>query len=321
MKIKAIPFRFGWQVIFHALLIALLIVPEMHPRLEFTDYNQIGEATLKRIDIPGRLSSFYIYLLGFTLVLAASALLSGIRLFKLPQKLEPYNNSLSAAGILLAASAFWIDAFLFPACWILGLQCLIWIFRTSLSKLAFPALTLHVSILLSLLIWLNFNWIYPDKAEFGVQLMILLLITGGWIYGTKSWGTKKLQKLLSDAAPLFVTALFPFIIPELRYFLQVRFNLNASPDFLYLVGLIIVLGISYLRKKHLLDIRKNIRYTAMFICTGMIIQQYYVPYGEAPQEMYEMANRVLPLMEYHYFQVFHCWKRLHRTLFLIMVSG
>ena len=303
MNIKAIPFRFGWQVIFHALLLALLFVPEMHPRLEFTDFNQIGEATIKRIDIPARLSSFYLYLLGFTIVLAISSMLSGLQFFKLPSKLEAYNKSLSAAGILLTASTFWNEAFLFPACWILGIQLLIWVFKESLSKQVFPAISLHVAAGISLLIWLNFNWIYPDKAEFGVQLMLLLILMGSFIYIQKGWTSDRSKLLLSNVLPFFVTALFPFFITEIRYFLQVRFNLQASPDFLYLIGLLIVTGISVWRRKHISEFRKSIQFTSWLLVSGFILHQFYVPFGEAPQEMYEMANRVLPLMEYHYFQV------------------
>ncbi len=303
MNMSAFPLRFGWQVVFHALLVALFLVPEMHPQLEYTNFNQIGEATLKRIDIPARLGSFYQYLIGFIIVLLISTVLSGLQFFRLPQKLEAYNKSLSAAGIVLTISTFWNEAFLFPACWILSLQLLVWIFKKSLTKQAFPALTLHVSIFLSLLVWLNFNWIYPDQAEFGLQLFMLLVSTGSLMYLQVNGTFDGSKKLLSNTLPLFFTAIFPFIITELRYFLQIRFQMSASPDFLFLLGLVLLIAFSFWRRKFIISLNRSFQIAALLVVSGFAIHQFYVPYGEAPQEMYEMANRVLPLMEYHYFQV------------------
>ncbi len=303
MNLKAIPFRFGWHVIFHGLLFALLFIPEMHPKLEFTDYNQIGEATLKRIDIPARVSAFYLFVFGSAFLMAISSVLSGLNFFRLPEKLESWNKSLSASGILFALCTFWDETFQFSAYLMLCWQGCIWIFKNSVSKQSFPTISLLNSGLISLLIWLNFNWIFPDKAEMTLQLLLLSLGFGALLYLQKSYSSSQGKKLIALVLPLFCTAIFPFIITELRYFLQLRMNIGASPDLLYLVLFSLLLGYLYWKRNKEVSWRKSTQLSAVLLVCGFVIQQFYLPYSEAPQEMYEMANRVLPLMEYHYFQV------------------
>jgi hypothetical protein len=297
-----LPLAFNGNVVFCALLAAWYFMPDYHPKLLFSDLQQIGEATMKREDIAARVSNFYTYVLAFFGTGIIASLLAGISVFKTPEKLRPWYAALSFCGSLLTLSAFWLPELLHVAWGILLIEALTLPFQYRLAKQTFPLIRLFTILLLCLLVWQQFTFIFPEKPD---ALLHTALIS--FSYVSCLWFLPKISissflHIIQRFWPVFFLALVPFKAVELRYFIQVRFGIDSAPLFLWcvLVGLVGLLCIA--TRNFRISASRALTLSALLLSCGLVIHQFYVPYGPAPTEMYELANRILPLQELHFFR-------------------
>lgn len=283
--------------------------PETQPQLGIYDWNEIGEATLKRLDATERVAGFQRYILTFLLSTLGLLWLFSKSWLTLPGHARRFVNALSVGGTILTLSTI-----LNPQFNIGFLLPLIWSAPLFLIK---RALVPHDSVFritaalgLSLLLFLLFQWMAPNTSPLIVQAFVVsTTYCLGLIILLKFW-TAPLHVVLRTLALFSFLAWMPFLVSELKYFLLLQ-NINASTDFLSLIFLLSICGLTWiLSRKVKWSIQKSLIVVSLNLIAGTILLGSYTPLGAAPTEMYEMANRVLPLMEWHFFRTVPLLKKV-----------
>lgn len=297
---NASPYTNLWPALYCGLLAAFWMLPDLQPALGAYGWNEIGEATLKRLDAEARVSEFQQFILAFTLI--TSLLWWGFNraLLRLPALLQQLVNALSVAGVLLVFGAFFHPNFDSTVLWPLAWMAPLYAFKTR-----YPAklliLSSVASMAFSLSVFLLVQWLSPKALGITSQLALVLVSYSIWLFWLLNSGNR-FKSWLSAQAAGSILALSPFVVSELKYALH-RSEIQASADFLsaLMLGLSLVLAfLAYRRARW--SFKKSLGLMALQLLTGSVLLAYYTPTGQAPTELYEMANRVLPLMEWHFFR-------------------
>lgn len=297
-----LPLAFNGNVVFIALLAAWYFMPDYHPKLLFSDWQQIGEATIKREDIAQRVSNFYTYILAFFGTGIVTAFLAGLSIFKTPEKLRPWYNVLSFCGALLTLSAFWLPELLHVAWGILLIEALTLPFHRRLEKQSYVVIRLLTSLLLCLLVWQQFTFIFPEKPNPLLNTAVLTFCYVSCLWFLPKTPISSFLQIIQRFWPVFFLALVPFLAVEFRYFIQIRFDTLSAPLFLWCVLASLVALVCLATRKIKISASRALTLSALLLSCGFVIHQFYIPYGPAPTEMYELANRILPLQELHFFR-------------------
>jgi hypothetical protein len=291
-----------WTAFYVGLVLAIHAIPDIQVSLGSFDWNQIGEATLKRIDIESRIAGFQQYFLWFAAGMLAVMLGARWTLFALAPRENPPIRALSFAGSILLISAIWNPSYLYPgllpAAWILVLFV-----RSKVQRhQPLSVYALLMSIFGSLLIWMLAQWWLPNAWTAMTQYMLLSVTFALLLFSLHAISAR--ERWLQAMAALFPLAMMPLVVGEVKYMLLRHWGLTTSPDFLALFLLVACGGWAYYRwrKPSSKGLNTVLMRSGMWLSAGSILHLGYMPTGQAPTEMYEMANRVLPLMEWHYFR-------------------
>lgn len=290
------------SAIYYAVLVSLLFLPDLSPVLTSSDGQQLGEATLKAIDIAERTKGFYQLLF----VLISSSLLFHVllnfRILQLSPTLKKFSETFAIIGIVQAIAAVFNPELLPYAYLPLAIQLAPFIFKPISDSLSYHQISLCLAI--TLIIWLQIIWLLPFVIPIFTNLIIVfglfVLTNFGCVY------FKINESNLILALRKFALASFlPFVVIELHYLLLNKGDLNVSP---YLINIVFLLLLFYwairtYKKQNTIN-KKSQLFIWICIAGGLSLHTYYKPYGVATSELFELANRALPLMEWHYFQTF-----------------
>jgi hypothetical protein len=304
---KSAPYflQFSPLAMFYSLWITSYFTPHINPVLLQFDGQQIGEATLKGIDISKRVAAFYRYIFLFPVVWFSVVTFLRWRIFQLPASLSALWNSLAWAGCIQIFSAYFNPNLGLTAWHILSVQLFL-VLQTFIpgNKLAALSRSL-VSISFGMLVAILLNWLLAVHVHtllinsFSVCAMLLVSFL------VRKLSYQELVARYHGSLPLFIGGLLPFMCTEFRYFLSVRMYTPASPAFLFIVGCLILIGwtiFRFKRSENKPSFKPLFERVLLLLLVGFGIQTYYQPYGTATTEVFEMANRMLPLQEYHFFR-------------------
>lgn len=275
--------------------------PEIQPLLGSYHWNEIGEATLKRLDAAERVAGFQRYILTFLFATSGFLWLFNKAWFKLHGQPQRLVNALSVGGAMLTLSTFlnpqFNIGFLLPLIWIVPIFLLKRVLVAQDSVLRITA-----ALGFSLLLFLFFQWLAPSVTSLILQALVVFTTYCIGLVIILNVKTISLRVMMQALALFSLLALMPFLVSELKYFLLLQ-NINASADFLSLVLLLSIIGLTWSFGRILKwRIQKSLIVLSINLIVGTILLSSYTPVGAAPTEMYEMANRVLPLMEWHFFR-------------------
>lgn len=288
------------SAIYYAVLVSLLFLPDLRPILHISDGQQLGEATLTAIDIAERTKGFYKLLF----VLISSSFLFhvilNIRILQLSPVLKKFSETFAIIGIVQAiAAVFNLD--LLPYAYLpLAIQLAPFVFKQISDSLSYHQISLCLAI--TLIVWLQIIWLWPFVIPIYTNLIIVfslfVLTNFSYVY------FKINESNLTLAAKKFAFASFlPLIVIELQYLLLNKGGLSISPYLITIVFLLLIFFWAFKTYKNQKTFTKdNQLFIWISIACGLSLHTYYKPYGIAPPELFELANRAIPLMEWHYFQ-------------------
>jgi len=294
--------RFSAASIYYSLLISIYFLPNLSPKLQQFEGNQIGEASLNAIDISSRSQGFYQFIFTFLISMLVLHSINSLDRLKIIPSLKRISESIAIIGIIQVVSAIFnpeLKEFIFlPATFHLGF----YIFNNLKQPPNLEQVT--ASIGFSLVAWLNMLWLLPNGLSLAIQLPIISLI---FIFSSLVLVRMKtvIQRQVTLLKYLAFSSLLPLFITELHYFFLLKAQLNVSPYILYLILATILL--IFALKKSKIQVsnacqEKQLLAAFILIACGFSIRNFYTPYGTASTELFEMANRAIPLMEAHFFR-------------------
>lgn len=275
--------------------------PDIQPVLGTYHWNEIGEATLKRLDAAERVAGFQRYILTFLFSTAGFLWLFSRPWMKLSNHPQRLVDALAVGGSILTLSTFLNPQFsigpFLPLIWMVPLFSL----NKALTSLD-SVLRITAALGMSILFLLFYQWITPNTTGLLAQALVVLIAYCLGLLVMLRFKNFSLRGMFRALAIFSLLAWLPFWVSELKYLLHLQ-NIHASSDFLSLVLLICIFIVSWIAyRKFRWSIRKSLIALSLNLIAGALLLSSYTPVGAAPTEMYEMANRVLPLMEWHFFR-------------------
>jgi hypothetical protein len=152
----------------------------------------------------------------------------------------------------------------------------------------------------ALLGWLCLQWLVPAQMHEVLQAVILFVLFAGFSLFCAS-SIRKENFMRYHAPMLAWISTLPFFTAEFQYLLYQKSRIFISPYSIWLAFAIIIFIIAY-RRKIPLQIKDSGISAWLILSIGFGIMSFYRPMSEMPEELFELANRALPLMELHYFR-------------------
>ncbi|MFN5318542.1 MAG: hypothetical protein ACK5CY_06850 [Bacteroidia bacterium] len=299
----------NWNALFLGLIVALGLLPDFHPLLQKPELNQLGEATLKGEDIGARVNSFNVFILSFLASAGTFTLIGHIKTLKMLPALKNWYAVLAVSGIILSLCSLWNKALYTIIGGILICLAATFILQFFVGKNLKVRIILFLTILLSLLIWQQLSFVLPRMPLplHGLILLGLQVVIGLSLHNINfTFLSSRLFWLRS--APIL--PFLPFLTVEFRYGISVHIGTTLPLHVCYILLLLLIMGGVFILKSRPVSWKKLMRNTTLCAAGGLSIYGFYQPYGVAPTEMYEMANRVLPLQEMHLFNVMPLFEKL-----------
>ncbi|MFM2284914.1 MAG: hypothetical protein RLZZ543_411 [Bacteroidota bacterium] len=298
-------FRFSPTGLFYALWLSSFFLPNLHPLLSPDTGNQVGEATMQGIDIAARTWEIYRYVFFFLGSWLATNLVFSHPVFQPHSLYYSFNSTVSKAGIVQVISGIFVPSLLPLAGLFAAVHIGIFI-SGKLPRKSVHTLSAPLAAAWTLIFWLQLIWWLPVPLTPVLHFFIWTIGFSGILTLIEQKFTLDTEKLMYWAFIFSFSVLAPFIVTELHYFILLRAGVHVAPALLSALYLALLLGIELLsRKKQWFKTTRPLLFKRIWllIAIGLGIQQFYVPYGTAPKELFELANRATPLMEMHYFQV------------------
>jgi len=299
-------FRFSPTSLFYTLLACSYFIPNMNIPLFPHIENQIGEASLHGIDIASRVSGIYFYLFIFVGCWITANFIFSFPLFKPNDIQYGFNSTISRAGCVQVIAGYFIPS-LIP---IAGLFAAVHVGIFLCGKLhtkSAHTLSAPLAAAITLIVWLNLIWVIefalPAWAHF-VFWTISFTLCLAFIELRLSLN---LDKVLNAIFIMGFSVLSPFIVTEIHYFIHVYSGFYISPIIIYIQYLtIIFLSAFILHKKNKIRRYRPLvfKHIWLIIACGLCLQSFYHPYGTASSELFELANRAIPMMEAHFYNVY-----------------
>ncbi len=280
-------------------------MPDLHPALFPEAANQIGEASLQGIDITGRVSGIYSFILLFLVSWLLANLVFSQRIFQPHQLYYSFNSTISRAGCVHVIAGFFVPALLPLASLFAAVHIGIFI-SGKLPRKSVHTLSAPLSAAWMLIFWLNLIWWLPEAMPPYVHFLIWTITFSGILTLIEQRFTLNIEQLLRWALVISFSVFSPLIVTELQYFILLHTGTNVAPvilSILYLMLLLLAVFILQKRNQHHASRPLMFKRIWLIIACGLGIQTFYQPYGTAPAELFELANRATPLMEMHFFQV------------------
>ena len=299
-------FRFSPTSLFYTLLACSYFIPNMNIPLFPHIENQIGEASLHGIDIASRVSGIYTYLFIFVICWITANFIFSFPVFKPNDIQYGFNSTISRAGCVQVIAGYFIPSLIPIAGLFAAVHVGIFICGKLPNKSA-HTLSAPLAAAITLMIWLNIIWIIgfvlPAWQHF-VFWTICFTFFLAWIELRLSL---QLDSVLNWTLILAFSVLSPFIVTEIHYFIYVNSGFYIAPILLYVLYLTILFLCAFLlqKKNKLRRYRPLVfKHIWLIIACGLCLQSFYHPYGTATSELFELANRAIPLMEAHFFNVY-----------------
>lgn len=294
----ALQSRISAAAVYYALLLCSLFLPQVAPALLHSDGNQLGIAVLEGVDAAARNLSFYRFIFIFIAALLILHLVLTRGFLKIPPGLRQFSESLAKVGILLTLFT-WLES---ENTWFAVLPSAVHMgfflckpFHREVSET-----NAKTALFYALLTWLSLQWLIPANLNIAIQWLELFII-----FGIFSWfgaSAAKRENLLNFHGPSIAwIAVLPFLTLEFQYGLFNKYNLFISPYLVWSVFTIALLFFALRRK--LPQVAAELKSKAWLVLSiGFGIMAFYRPSANAPDELFELANRAVPLMEYHFFR-------------------
>ncbi len=276
------------------------MTPDIQPALGAYGWNEIGEATLKRLDANARVGEFQQFIIAFCLCTGFLWWSLSKAFLRLPSPLLQLVRALSVAGALLVFGAFFQPGITSTVLWPLAWMAPLYVFQSRFSsKLVLQSSV--ASMAFSISTFLLVQWLYPKALGTTAQVALIFSTYTIWLFWLLNRGNRFKNWVSAQAAGSTI-ALLPFVVSELKYVLH-RNGIGASADFLTacLLALCLIAAF-FVYRRPAWSFKKSMGLMAVQLLMGSVFMAYYTPNGQAPTEMYELANRALPLMEWHFFR-------------------
>ncbi len=297
-------FRFSPTGLFYSLWLSVYFLPSLHPILEPNVGNQIGEATMQGIDIATRTSEFYRFILYFICTWLLTNYLFSFSFFKPHTNYSSFNSTISKAGIVQVIAGLFAPALLPLAGLYAAVNIGIFICGKLPTKSA-HTLSAPLAAAWTFIFWLQLIWWLPMSLTPIVHYIIWTIVFSSTLALIEQKFTLDTGKLMHWAFIFSFSVLSPFIVTEIHYLILLKSGVHVAPAMLTICYLFILfLLIILVQKNNWIKTTRPILFkqTWLIIAIGLGIQSFYVPYGIAPKELFELANRATPLMEMYYFQ-------------------
>jgi len=290
--------QFSLPALFYSLIIGLGLIPRFDTILIFFDGNQLGEASLNAIDIQSRVRSTYIFIFAIILSYAFLAKIFKNPFRKLTSKNQTIENSILGIGCIQAVLGYTNPAL--TTLLIIPIAFHIGFWTAMLQRKSVDDEVLLSNFAFALIIWQLIIWFVPYNLTPTIHLLIIL---GSLVFCEIIWRFLKIENLSKINNSIAIVSLLPFLTIESNYFFREKLNLPISGLFsaLIILSIIILFALIYDRKFGT-NALKTTPITWLLIACGFCIQTFYNPYGIASSELFELANRATPLMEFHFFR-------------------
>jgi hypothetical protein len=299
----------NWNALFLGLILALGFLPDFHPLLQKPEINQLGEATFKGEDISARVYQFNLFILLFLLGAGAFTLFGRIKTFKMLPVLRNCYAVLALSGIILSLCSLWNKGLHTAMGGILICLSTTFILQFFIGKNPKIRILLFLTLILSLLLWQQLAFILP-RMPLIAHGFILFILQFGIGLGLHKIQFKMQHSHLHWMRILPILPFLPLLAVEFRYGISAHTGTILPLHACYLLLLLVSIITLFILKSRPASWKKLIQSTALCAASGLSIYAFYQPYGIAPIEMYEMANRVLPLQELHFYSVIPLFEKL-----------
>ncbi len=297
-------FRFSPTSLFYALLFSTLFLPEMNPGMIPNLGNQVGEANMQGIDISARVFNIYYYIVAFSVGWILTNVAFSFSFFQPQSDYSSFNSSISRAGCVQVIAGIFVPALIPLALLFVAIHIGIFI-SGKLPRKSAHTLSAPLAAAWTLILWLNLLWWLPVSIPAWQHFLIWTLSFTGILTVIEQKFTLDSGKLMSWAFVLSFSVFSPFVVTEVHYFLLLKTGTNVAPALLtfFYLSFLLVLEL-VIRNKHWMPSTRPKMFNRIWliIAIGLGIQTFYLPYGTAPKELFELANRATPLMEMHFFQ-------------------
>ena len=298
-------FRFSPTALFYALWLSSLFLPNMHPALFPDGANQIGEASMQGIDIADRVAGIYRFIFFFPASWMFANFIFSQKFFQPHSLYHSFNSTISKAGCVQVIAGLFVPALLPLASLFAAVHIGIFI-SGKLPRKSVHTLSAPLAAAWTLIFWLNLIWWLPEPLPAVMHFLIWTSVFSGILTLIEQRFTLNIEQLLIWALVFSFSVFSPLIVTELQYFILLHTGTNVAPVLLSILYLLLLLLVKViLQKRNLLHVSRPLMFKRIWliIACGLGIQTFYQPYGTAPAELFELANRATPLMEMHFFQV------------------
>ena len=282
-----------WPIqLFYSLLAGLFFLPDFNPTLASTDGNQMGEGSLLAIDVAAGTNSLYLYI--FIVTTCFFVLNKVIKRYELgrSQQFMEISTQIAWLGLFQVLTTLWLPETAIFLAFVPCVHLCLWIISKVNKDLNIALL--EQALILCISAWLLISWVIPIHETFRLLLLLTLMISC-------ALGINLIQRFKLNAAQLSGIAacsILPLLCTELHYFLLLHLQQHSSPYLLLILCLMLVLFVIFRLRKG----NSTRNYAWILIVAGLGLPSFYQPYGTAPTEFFEMANRATPLMEAHFFR-------------------
>jgi hypothetical protein len=298
LQVNKLIHSFSLPALFYSLIIGLWYTPSFNTVLTFFDGNQIGEATLSALDIKSRVRSIYVFMFAIIISYLIFERIFNNWNIKLRHKIQKLETSIIGIGCIQAVLCFVNPAI--TGLLIIPIALHVALYIAIIHRKCSDEEALLSYFALALILWQLIIWFIPFNL---MPIAHLAIILGNFAILEIILRLSKIENLSKIANAAAIISLLPLLTIESNYFFREQLSIPISGIFssLFILSILLIFTFIYVRKFGI-NALQTTPITWLLIACGLGIQTFYNPYGIASTELFELANRATPLMEYHFFQ-------------------